>query len=234
MSALDDSLDTPYVGNASLSTQPDAGGTDADDRPELAALVHAARRGEPGAWNRLVQRFTPLIRTITSRYRLGEHDAEDVGQVVWLRLVQHIQRLREPLALPGWITTTARHESLRLARAHGRTLLLDPLEDSVRDRAADHPNVDADLLQDEQVEAMRQGLAELSTVQRDLLLLLTADPPLSYREISLRLGMPIGSIGPTRARTLARLEATSAVSRYIASGCITVGSRKVASRTCAA
>jgi RNA polymerase sigma factor (sigma-70 family) len=217
MSALDDSLDTPYEDDDSFSTQPDARGLHTGDQPDLAALVHAARRGEPSAWSRLVQRFTPLIRTVTRSYRLGEHDAEDVGQVVWLRLVVHIHRLREPLALPGWIVTTARHESLRLARAHGRTLLVDPLEHSAHEFAADHPNVDADLLHDEEVEAVREGIAELPKVQHDLLLLLAADPPLSYREISTRLGMPIGSIGPTRARALARLEATSAVSRYFRS-----------------
>ena len=76
---------------------------------------------------------------------------------------------------------------------------------------------------------MREGLAELPTAQRDLLLLLAADPPLTYREISTRLGMPIGSIGPTRARTLARLEATSAVSRYTGGGW-----RHAVRRTCAA
>ena len=218
MSALEHSLDTPYEDDASHGAQPDARGLDIDGQPSLAALVQAARCGEPGAWSRLVQRFTPLVRTIASRYRLGQHDAEDVGQVVWLRLVEHIQRLREPRALPGWIVTTARHESLRLARAHGRTLLIDPLDGSAHEFTADDPDVDADLLRDDEVDAVREGLAELPTTQRDLLLLLAADPPLSYREISTRLGMPIGSIGPTRARTLARLEGTSAVSRYIASG----------------
>ncbi len=218
MSALDDSLDTPYQDDAGHSAQPDARDLDTDGRPELAALVQAARRGDSGAWHRLVQRFTPLVRTIANRHRLDQHDAEDVAQVVWLRLVEHIERLREPRALPGWIATTARNESLRLTRAHGRTLPVDPLGGTALEFTGDAPEVDADLLQDEEVEAVREGLAELPTAQRDLLLLLAADPPLSYREISTRLGRPIGSIGPTRARTLARLEATSAVSRYLASG----------------
>ena len=216
MSALDDSLTSPSEDDARHGARPDPRGP--DDRPDLFALVEAARRGDPDAWSRLVQGFTPLVCMIASRYRLGEHDAEDVGQVVWMRLVEHIQRLREPRALAGWIATTARHESLALARAHGRTHLVDPLDSTAHDFVADHPDVDAELLQDEVVEAVREGLAELPTAQRDLLLLLAADPPLSYREISTRLGRPVGSIGPTRARTLARLEGTSAVSRYIASG----------------
>ena len=217
MSTLHDSLDA-------LSRDPDRGaqqytpGPGTDGQPDLATLVEAARRGEPCAWQGLVQRFSPLVRGITRRYRLGEHDAEDVVQVIWLRLVEHLHRLRAPLALPGWITTTAHHESLRLARGRARTLPVDPLDDSAQAFLEDDPGVDADLLQAEQVEAVREGLADLPTAQRDLLLLLAADPPLSYREISARLGMPIGSIGPTRARTLARLEATPAVRRYLGSG----------------
>ncbi len=229
MPALDDDLDTLHEDDASHSHQPVVPDLDPDDQRDLAALVEAARRNESCAWSGLVQRFTPLVRSVTRRYRLSEHDAEDVAQVVWLRLVEHIQRLREPLALPGWIATTARHESLRLARARGRVLLVDPLDDSAHEFAGGDPEVDADLLQAEEVEAVREGLAELPTAQRDLLLLLAADPPLTYREISTRLGMPIGSIGPTRARTLARLEATSAVSRYTGAGW-----RHAVRRTCAA
>jgi RNA polymerase sigma factor (sigma-70 family) len=229
MPALDDDLDTLHEDDASHSHQPVVPDLDPDDQRDLAALVEAARRNESCAWSGLVQRFTPLVRSVTRRYRLSEHDAEDVAQVVWLRLVEHIQRLREPLALPGWIATTARHESLRLARGHGRTLLVDPLDDSAREFDGQHAEVDAHLLQDEEVEAVREGLAQLPTPQRDLLLLLVADPPLSYREISAKLGMPIGSIGPTRARTLARLEATPSVTRYVGSGW-----RGVAARPCAA
>ncbi len=229
MSALDDGLDTRYLDGAGHGAQPDAPAPHTDDQSDLATLVHAAQLDESGAWSRLVQRFAPLVRAITRTYRLGEHDAEDVGQVVWLRLVEHIERLREPRALPGWIATTARHESLRVARAQSRVLLVDPLDDSAHEFAGGDPEVDADLLQAEEVEAVRKGLADLPTMQRDLLLLLAADPPLSYREISARLGMPIGSIGPTRARTLARLEATPAVRRYLGSG-----RREVDRRPCAA
>jgi len=214
MTVLDTPLDAP--------ARDDAGA-------DLTALVAAARRGEARAWECLVQRFTPLVRAVTARFRLGEHDAEDVAQVVWLRLVEHLHRIREPLALPGWIATTARCESLRVARAGERTLPVDPLDDATRAFAGQDPEVDAVLLQAEQVDAVREGLAGLSPTQRDLLLLLVADPPLSYREISARLGMPVGSIGPTRARTLARLEATPAVSRYLATD-----RREAVRRACAA
>ncbi|WP_448642743.1 RNA polymerase sigma factor [Geodermatophilus sp. URMC 63] len=214
---------------SALHDRPDTLCPDGYGQPDLSTLVEAARRGEPSAWQGLVQRFGPLVRAITSRYRLGEHDAEDVAQVIWLRLVEHLHELREPLALPGWIATTARHESLRLARGRERTLPVDPLDDAAQAFPGQDPDVDADLLQAEQVEAVREGLADLPAAQRDLLLLLAADPPLSYREISARLGMPVGSIGPTRARTLARLEATPSLRRYLGSG-----RRRGVRRPCAA
>ena len=104
MSTLHDSLDALPQDDSGRGSQRYTPGPGTDGQPDLATLVEDARRGEP------------LIRAITNRYPLGEHDAEDVAQVTWLRLVEHLHRLREPLALPGWIATTARHESLRLAR----------------------------------------------------------------------------------------------------------------------
>ncbi len=120
MSTLHDSLDALPRDASGRGSQRYTPGPGTDGQPDLATLVEAARRGEPCAWQGLVQEFTPLVRAITSGYRLGEHDAEDVAQVIWLRLVEHLHRLREPLALPGWITTTAHHESLRLARGRER------------------------------------------------------------------------------------------------------------------
>jgi RNA polymerase sigma factor (sigma-70 family) len=203
---------------------PPAGG-----EPGLAALVTSAREGDEAAWSRLVELFTPLVRAITRGYRLGERDAEDVGQVVWLRLVEHIDRLRVPEALPGWIATTVRHECARTTRGNRRVLLVDALDDWTPPLAGDHPDVDADLLHAERVQAVRVGLTDLPPAQRDLLLLLATDPPPSYREISALLDMPIGSIGPTRARSLARLGATPALSEYLDTGC-----REHTRRTCAA
>jgi RNA polymerase sigma factor (sigma-70 family) len=229
MPALHDSFAALHRDDAGHGARRYTAGPGTDGQPDLATLVEAARHGEPCAWRALVQRFAPLVRAIARRYRLGEHDAEDVAQVIWLRLVEHLHRLREPLALPGWIATTAHHESLRLARGRERTLPVDPLDDSAQAFLGHEADVDAHLLQAEQIEAVREGLADLPAALRDLLLMLAADPPISYREISARLGMPIGSIGPTRARTLARLEATPSVSRYLGSG-----RRGVARRPCAA
>lgn len=152
---------------------------------------------------------------MTRTYRLTERDAEDVNQTVWLRLVEHLSDIREPRALPKWIITTARHESLRLIKANRRTVPLDPLFDSTVPAETDSTDVEANVLRAERQQALRDGLAELAPRQRELLLLLVADPPLSYGEISRLLDMPVGSIGPTRARCLDRLRGTAAIRAFL-------------------
>jgi RNA polymerase sigma factor (sigma-70 family) len=174
-------------------------------------LVTRARQGDQAAWNALVRRYLPLVLAVTRAYRLRETDAEDVCQIVWLRLVEHLGRIRDPRAVPKWIVTTARHECQRLARGLARTVLVDPLD---YEPQPDQADLDAGLLRAEQRQALRDGLAVLPTVHREMLLLLAADPPLSYRDISEVLGIPIGSIGPTRARCLRRLRASAALHPY--------------------
>jgi RNA polymerase sigma factor (sigma-70 family) len=175
----------------------------------LAVLVARAQEGEQDAWDAIVERFLPLVGAIARQHRLSPADGDDVGQTVWLRLVEHLGGLREPAALPGWIRTTARHECLRLLAARGRTRAVDPQAgglDTVTDDVTD-----AGLLAAERRQALREALAELPEGRRELLLLLLVDPPLAYEEISRRLGMPIGSIGPTRARAFAQLRETAAL-----------------------
>ena len=152
-----------------------------------------------GAWNDLVDRFLPLVTGVIRKFRLPMSDADDVNQTVWLRLVEHLDDIREPRALPGWLVTTARNESLRIIRLRGRDTPTDP-QSAIMERPDETPDMDADLLGDERAQALREGLEELPEGRRRLLLLLMADPPLSYDEISNKLGIPIGSIGPTRAR----------------------------------
>ncbi len=134
---------------------------------------------------------------------------------MWLRLVEHLTDLREPRALPKWIITTAKNESLRLIKAHRRTLPLDQLGDSTTAVGPDPEEVESNLLRAELQQALRDGLAELAPRQRELLLLLVADPPISYSEISRLLDMPVGSIGPTRARCLDRLRGTAAIRAFL-------------------
>jgi RNA polymerase sigma factor (sigma-70 family) len=184
---------------------------DQGDESPVRGLVAAALGGDQTAWNSLVERYTPLVLSITRRHGLQEDDAEDVVQTVWLRLVENLGKVREPQALPGWIVTTVRNECLRLIRRRRLITPADLTDHQHPDAAEDSGAVDAGLLDAERHEALLTALAELTDRQRALLLLLIEDPQPSYEEISRRLGLPIGSIGPTRARALARLRAHSAV-----------------------
>ncbi len=183
---------------------------------DVARLVAAASHGDQGAWNAIVDRYLPLVYSVTRAYRLSRSDAEDVNQTVWLRLVEHLDHLREPRALPRWILTTAQHECGRLTKAGRREQPVDPQTDRTLGGAVDDDVVEADLLRAERQQLLRDGLAQLRPADRRLLLLLTEDPPRSYREISALTGMPVGSIGPTRARCLERLRETPAVRALLA------------------
>lgn len=174
------------------------------DGPELPELVAAAACGRADAWVLLVRRFAPLVQAVCRQCGLPRHDAEDVAQTVWLRLVEHLGRVREPRALPGWIRVTTRHEALRQAGRSRRTGPVDAL--LVGELVAgqgDPPDVE--LLAAERHAALLEAMAELPENQRRLLELLTVDPPLSYADIAARLGIAVGSIGPTRSRALQRL-----------------------------
>src|SRR5206468_5582762 len=86
----------------------------------LADLVRAAAGGDEAAWNALVDRFSSLVWATARAHRLSRDDAADVAQTTWLRLVEHLDRIREPERLGAWLATTARHESLRVIRRGGR------------------------------------------------------------------------------------------------------------------
>ncbi|MFC5729198.1 MULTISPECIES: RNA polymerase sigma factor [Nocardioides] len=176
----------------------------------LATLVRAAREGDQHAWDAIVDRFLPLVGAIVRRHRLSEADGDDVSQTVWLRLVEHLDDLREADALPGWIRTTTRNECLRLLAARGRVRPVDPQDEGGLD-AVELDVADEELLAAERRHLLREALAELPAARRDLLVLLLADPPVGYEEISRLLGIPVGSIGPTRARALGQLRRTRAL-----------------------
>lgn len=181
------------------------------DQETLTEKVRAAASGEREAWNWLVERYAPLVMGVASRYRLRAEDAADVSQGVWLKMVEHLADIREPLALPGWIVTTTRHEALRVLKLRERTVTVDPQVELTLAAASDAGSVDDEVLRDEQHHALREGVRELRPLHRDLLVLLLEDPPLSYNDISRKLGIPIGSIGPTRARCLEALRRTAAL-----------------------
>jgi len=186
------------------------------DYPPITELVTRARRGDKQAWDDIVDRYAPLIWSICRQYRLGDADAEDVGQMVWLHLVDHLDDLRDPAALPGWLVTTARRQCFRVREAAARLpRLTGPLMEV--DNMADTQAVLAEdeLLVAERQAALREAVSDLPPDHRQLIALLTADPPVPYAEISARLGIPIGSIGPSRSRCLARLRRHPAIAGLI-------------------
>lgn len=167
----------------------------------VADLVFRARVGEQEAWDALVERYAALIWSVCRKYRLADADAEDVGQVVWLQLVDHLDKLRTPEALPGWLLTTTRREC---AKALRRTYAIPAAGGTVdiEDIPGEQGTAAEELLADERHVALRAALADMPPAWQSLVILLIADPPLPYREIAARLGIAQGSIGPTRARCL--------------------------------
>ena len=183
--------------------------------PQVIDLVTRARNGDRSAWEALVERYSPLTWSICRRYQLDRTDAEDVAQAVWLRLVEQLDKLRDPAALPGWIATTTQRECYRAQRARCRLATGGQVPDA--ENLPDEQAVVADdeLLTAERHAALREAFQDLPPGYQRLLALLIADPPIPYAEISARLGIPIGSIGPSRARALERLRRHPAIAALI-------------------
>jgi RNA polymerase sigma factor (sigma-70 family) len=175
----------------------------------------AALAGEPEAVARLVARHDAGLRALTRFYRLDRWDAEDVIQTTWLQFLLHGRRVRDPAAVRAWLMTTARRQCLRALQRHVRER---PDTEPGPERPGFAADPEAELLGIEQRTVLARALGELPARQRDLMLLLVSEPDLSYDEVGRRLGMPVGSIGPVRARSLARLRRQGAVLALHAAG----------------
>ena len=181
------------------------------DDPTVVALVTRAAGGDPTAWDEIVERYGPLVWSICARFQLVSHDREDVAQNVWLLLVEQLGKLREPAALPGWLATTTHRECLRVVTVARKSERLGTgLDDALQ--FVDNTIIDEEILMAERNAALRAAFAELTPRCQRLLAMLTSDPPCSYAEISATLQIPVGSIGPQRARCLERLRRSSALS----------------------
>jgi RNA polymerase sigma factor (sigma-70 family) len=181
-----------------------AAATQDDGAPDIGQLVRRAAAGDRRAWERLVDQYSRLIWAMTRDFKLSESDAADVAQATWLRLLEHIDRIEYPERVGSWLATTARHECLRHVTA-GKRLMLVQDHDAFTGTIGHQPDIDERLLADERAQAVREALSKLPSRSQRLLELLMADPPVPYTEISDQLGLPIGSIGPTRGRCLERL-----------------------------
>jgi len=170
----------------------------------VAELVRRAAGGDQVAWDGLVDRFGGLVWNVARAHRLDSSDAADVCQTVWLRLVEHLARLRDPDALGGWLATTTRHEAVRVLRRGAREL---PDDDAAGwdQRPTTEPGPEIILLRAERRAMVWKAVSGLNSRCQLLLRALASAPEASYAEISRALEMPIGSIGPTRARCLEHL-----------------------------
>ena len=176
-------------------------------------LVRAAARDDPRAWDELVKEFSPVLRRVVGRFRLGAHQVEDVVQTTWVRLLANVKTIEDPAALPGWLVTTARREAIRAIRASGHELLFDELP--VAERAESSSTVDLAIV-NERRAALRAAVGRLPGRQRTLADAILAETALGYAGIAQELGMPVGSIGPIRARCIARLRRDPVLLRAIA------------------
>jgi RNA polymerase sigma factor (sigma-70 family) len=171
-------------------------------------LVRACRRGDPTAWDEVLDRYGRLIWSVALRLGAGPEEAEEVFQRTWVAVVEGIHQLRDPDRLATWIANTARHQTYQLfatQRRQRRLLSLDDPPEGVEEPRS-LPEHDERLDRASLVEALHAALDRLGGRCRELLaLLFLTDPPPDYREVSARTGLAVGSIGPLRARCLARL-----------------------------
>lgn len=168
-------------------------------------LIVKANAGEPTAWDELVERFTPLLWNVVRAFRLSEADASDVIQATWLRLVEHLPTIRRPEALPGWLATTARREALRILRTQHTEL--STRDDRDPDQEPPDTEHDPEILavHRERNALLWRAMQQLPLHCQTLLRILASSDNRPYREIAATLDMPVGSIGPTRARCVQKL-----------------------------
>ena len=168
---------------------------------DLDEIVRAATSGDADAWAALHARYGARVRSIAFKHRLTAMEIDDVVQNTWLRLLQHIGSIRDPQAIGAWLETTARRESLRLLAAGKREISTEN-EHFDEAPAPDAPEL---LAHEERNAAIVAALSKLPVRHAAMMRMLVSDPTPSYAEIARTLDMPVGSIGPIRARSIARL-----------------------------
>jgi RNA polymerase sigma factor (sigma-70 family) len=169
---------------------------------DLSYLAREAAAGDSHAWTDLVRRLDGILHTVARRYRLSAADVEDVVQTTWLRALAHLHRLNDPGAIAAWLIVTARREAMRTLQRSTREVLTDDVR-AIED--LDHACPESLTIERERSAAVHGAVDRLPGRQRRLLSSMLTSPPPSYEQISTRLDMPVGSIGPTRDRALARL-----------------------------
>ena len=175
-----------------------------------AALVARCLDSDASAWALLVRRYQRLVFAIVRRAGLDEHAAGDVFQTVFVRLMESLARIEEPHRLQAWIVTTAKRETLLQLGRSRRMVSMTPIDESSEGAEWDMPDtapLPEEVLADlQELEQVRTALDKLDGRCRELLRLLFRDADaIAYDDVARELGMPVGSIGPTRARCLEKL-----------------------------
>ncbi len=168
-----------------------------------ADLVSRLQAGRPGAWPEVVRTYLPLLRSRTRRYRLQDSDALDVIQTTWMRLAENVDRIHTPEHLAGWLATVVSRECQHLLRQSDRAVPVDDVHMEAQPAAVDGPEELA--VRAAEAAELRGAVATLAPGRRALIGALFADDDRSYAEIARDLEVPVGSLGPTRARTLRQL-----------------------------
>ncbi|MGH3853147.1 MAG: RNA polymerase sigma factor [Pseudonocardiaceae bacterium] len=170
--------------------------------PQVSDLLARASSGDSRAWEAIVRQYGGVVCGTVRSYRLQDDDALDAIQMTWLRLAENAHRVRFPERLGGWLATTARRECLRILHDRAKRAC-DPLDiDAVVDPAVGPEQHAIDL---DTARALRDLVAGLAPRGRNLLRALFTDTPRTYAEIAHATGIPLGSIGPLRARALRQL-----------------------------
>jgi RNA polymerase sigma factor (sigma-70 family) len=191
--------------------------------PSDTDLVTRATTGDQQAWDVLVDRYAPLIWSICRQHGLSDADARTIGQAVWLQLMSQLGTLRDPAALAGWLATTTRRECGKVPHP-------------TRELHAGGHAQDAETIPDEQTEmaerqlraaerdaALREAFTRLPPGCQQLIAMLTENPPVPDAQISATLGIPPGSIGPSRSRCLNKLRRDPALAALINPGAAPAG-----------
>lgn len=172
--------------------------------PSNAELLSAAASGDQAAWNALVARFGRLVWSVARGFQLSPADAADVSQTAWLRLVEKLGSITEPERLGSWLATTTRHEAIRTLRKGNREI---PAEEQLEESDEGRDGPEERLLVADEYQQLRAAMEQLPERCRNLLRVLAADSGVTYAQLSDAVGLPVGSIGPTRARCLEKLRA---------------------------
>ena len=191
--------------------------------PPVTDLVTRAANGDKQAWDALVERYAPLIWSICRRHQLGDTDADDIGQAVWLQLVSHLDTIRDPAVLAGWLATMTRRQCVKARRQERGSQAIRHMLDAETIPDEHAGTAERELLLTERHAALREAFSRLPPDCQRLIALLVEDPPVPYAQISATLGIPVGSIGPSRGRCLDKLRRDPAIAALINTTAASVG-----------